>query len=120
MAEWILVAGNDAITVLDIEEILGASGYKVTTAMPVVLDRLRHPDYPPDLVLIDLDERNLFQAIRLVARLRERSPIRVAVLANVMDDEIGAHADVLCPAGYLRKPFRDHDLLVLVRTVLSR
>ena len=120
MAGWILVAGNDAITALDIEEILGASGYKVTTAMPMVLDRFRHPHHPPDLVLIDLDERSLFQAIRLVTRLRERSPIRVAILANVLDNEIGAHADVLRPAGYLRKPFRDHDLFVLVRTVLSR
>jgi CheY-like chemotaxis protein len=119
VAEWILVAGNDAITVLDIEEILGASGYKVTTTMPMVLDRFRHPAHSPDLVLIDLDERNVSPAIRLVVSLRERSPIRVAVLATVLGAEIGVHADVLRPAGYLKKPFRDHDLLVLVRTVLS-
>ena len=118
MAGWILVAGNDAITVLDIEEILGANGYKVITAMPMLWDRFRHPDHPPDLVLIDFDDRNPSPAIRLVTHLRERSPIRVALLTTVFDD--GAHADVLCPAGRLKKPFRDHDLLVLVRTVLSR
>ncbi len=120
MAGWILVAGNDAITALDIEEILETNGFKVTTAVPMVWDRFRHPDHSPDLVLIDLDERNLSLAIRLVVSLHERSPIRVAVLATVLDAEIGVHADVFRPAGYLKKPFRDHDLLVLVRRVLSR
>ena len=121
MAGWILVAGNDAVTVLDIEEILEANGYKVTTAAPIVWDRFRkrEPKQSPDLVLIDLDGRDLSPALHLVARLRERSPTRVAVLAAVSDDEIGALADVLCPVGYLKKPFRDHDLLILVRTVLS-
>jgi len=121
VAGWILVAGNDAVTVLDIEEILEANGYKVTTAAPILWDRFRErePKHSPDLVLIDLDGRNLSPALHLVARLRERSPTRVAVLAVVSDDEIGALADVLCPVGYLKKPFRDHELLVLVRSVLA-
>jgi response regulator NasT len=107
--------GNDGITALDIEETLAANGYEVATAVPVKHGAIRKAlQRSPDLVVLDSSD-GVAAARQMCRRLR----IPVVLLTAFLRAEIEQYAELAGPMSYLSKPFRDHDLLRVVRKSLS-
>ena len=119
MAGRILVVGNDGITALDIEETLAADGYEVATAVSVKSAAIRRAlKRSPDLVVLDISGHSsggVATARQLCGKLR----VPVVFLTAFLRVEIEQYAESAVLMSYLTKPFRDHDLLRLVRKSLS-
>lgn len=119
MVGRILVVGNDGIIALDIKETLTANGYEVATTVPVKPGAIRTAlRRSPDLVVLDTSgnsQAGVSTARQMIQRLR----VPVILLTAFLRTEIEQYAELAGLMSYLNKPFRDHDLLRVVRKSLS-
>jgi CheY-like chemotaxis protein len=119
VAGRILVAGDDGITALDIEETLAANGYEVAMAVPVKPRVIRLAlRTSPDLVVLDTSAYS-FKGVATARQMCGSLRIPVVLLTAFLRAEIEQYAELAGPMSYLSKPFRDHDLLRVVRKSLS-
>jgi two-component system, NtrC family, response regulator HydG len=114
MKEKILIVEDQFIEANNLQMILERAGYRVcevARSVPMALkivDRER-----PDLVLLDIFLRGPLTGIDLARTLRERNIAFVFLSANSNKQTLDA-AKATRPYGFLVKPFREKDVLVML------
>jgi two-component system response regulator HydG len=114
MKAKILVVEDQFIEANNLLEILEKAGYRVcpiARSVPLAL-RIIEKD-KPDLVLIDIYLQGNLTGIDLAKYLREKDIAFVYVSANSSRQILDA-AKVTRPYGFLVKPFRENDVLVML------
>ena len=111
----VLVVEDELIIAMDIECLLRELGHEVVghassgeQAIELV-DQLR-----PDLVLMDVHLAGEMDGISAAQAIRARANIACIFLSAFNDGENVERSKAARPAGYLAKPFEEHDLRVVL------
>jgi two-component system KDP operon response regulator KdpE len=120
-------AHKDRILVIAVEPqtqrllklIFSASGYQVLLAVDVSTAIQMHATHPPQLVVLDLDLRELSGCDAIIETRRWSDVPVVALSSRHAEADLIAALD-LGADDYVEKPFRSGELLARVRSVLRR
>ena len=115
----ILVIAIESQTQRLLKSILGASGYQVLLAVDVSTAIQMHAVHPPQLVVLDLDLRELSGRDAIIETRRWLDVPVVALSGLHTEADLIAALD-LGADDYVEKPFRTGELLARVRSVLRR
>lgn len=121
----IWIVGSEPVTLLDIEEMLEAEHCPAVRVMPAILGwtewRIEHE---PRLLILDVDSSLNAPAIPAAKRILERWSVPLIVLTGLVNEHYEEHyqrcAAFANAVHVLKKPFREQDLLGLVRHALAR
>jgi two-component system response regulator HydG len=114
MKKKILIVEDQFIEANNLQMILERAGYTVCTiarSVPVALDIVENEK--PDLVLLDIFLQGNLTGIDLARKLREKNIGFVYLSANSNKKTLD-EAKVTHPYGFLVKPFREKDILVML------
>src|SRR5688572_1895246 len=114
MKEKILIVEDQFIEANNLQEMLETAGYRVTgiaRSVPKSLELIR--ENKPDLVLLDIFLKGPLTGIDLAKQLREQNIPFVYLSANSDKNTLDA-AKATRPCGFLVKPFRQKDVLVML------
>jgi len=114
MKKKILIVEDQFIEANNLQRILEKAGYKVCSiarSVPVALDIVEAEK--PDLVLLDIFLQGNLTGIDLAKKLREKNIGFVYLSANSNKKTLD-EAKVTRPYGFLVKPFREKDILVML------
>jgi two-component system KDP operon response regulator KdpE len=115
----ILVIAVESQTQRLLKSIFGASGYQVLLAVDVSTAIQMHAVHPPQLVILDLDLRDLSGPDAISETHRWLDVPVVALSSRDTEADLIAALD-LGADDYVGKPFRSGELLARVRAVLRR
>jgi DNA-binding NtrC family response regulator len=110
----ILIVEDQFIEANNLQMILERAGYKVcgiARSVPAALDLVEQEN--PDLVLLDIFLQGNLNGIDLARKLREKEIGFVYLSANSTKKTLD-EAKVTRPYGFLVKPFREKDILVML------
>ncbi|MEO5891456.1 MAG: sigma-54 dependent transcriptional regulator [Ferruginibacter sp.] len=114
MKEKILIVEDQSIEALNLERMLGKAGYQVCGIAKSVERALQIiAAQKPDLVMLDISLKGPLTGIDLAYELREKNIAFVYLSANSNQTTLDA-AKATCPGGFLVKPVREKDVLVMV------
>jgi two-component system, NtrC family, response regulator HydG len=114
MREKILIVEDQFIEANNLQEMLETAGYRVTgiaRSVPKAQELIAHNK--PDLVLLDIFLKGPLTGIDLAKQLREQNIPFVYLSANSDKNTLDA-AKATHPSGFLVKPFREKDVLVML------
>jgi len=114
MREKILIVEDQFIEANNLQEMLEAAGYTITgiaRSVPKALELI--VQNKPDLVLLDIFLKGPLTGIDLAKQLREQNIPFVYLSANSDKNTLDA-AKATHPSGFLVKPFREKDVLVML------
>ncbi|MEI6701312.1 MAG: response regulator [Actinomycetota bacterium] len=119
MTATVVLADDEAIIRLDLKEILTEAGYNVVGEAGNGADALALiEEHQPDLALLDVKMPKM-TGLEIAAVLSGR-PTAVVLLTAFSQREMIDEARASNVAAYLVKPFRRHELLPALATVLQR
>jgi DNA-binding NtrC family response regulator len=114
MKEKILIVEDQFIEANNLQEMLEAAGYKVSGIARSVAKATELIDRDqPDLVLLDIFLKGPATGIDLAQKLRDKNIPFVYLSAN-SDKKTLEEAKATYPNGFLVKPFREKDVLVML------
>jgi DNA-binding NtrC family response regulator len=114
MRRKLLIVEDEFIVANDLQLILEGHGYKVTGIAASVAEALELiEEDKPELVLLDIQLKGKLNGIDLAARLNEKQIAFVYLSAN-SNQSILESAKVTQPYGFLVKPFRTKDILIML------
>lgn len=117
----ILVVEDESIVALDIRKTLMDMGHDVPSAVTSGEECIkRASEYCPDLVMMDIHIRGVYDGITTATLLRERFDVPIVYLTAHADDETISRAKVTAPFGYILKPFKPVELKSVVEIALSK
>jgi two-component system response regulator HydG len=120
MKTRILIVEDQFIEANNLKMILIGAGYKVSGIAASVVDATRLIEQEkPHLVLLDIHLRGPLTGIDLAAKLRRNNIAFVFLSANSNQQTLDA-AKVTLPYGFLVKPFREKDVLIMLEVALHR
>src|ERR1700753_447363 len=118
MKEKILIVEDEFVEANHVELILERAGYRVTgiaRSVNIALKMLEEEQ--PDIVLLDIFLKGSLTGIHLGALLKERGIAFVYLSADSNNDTL-VMAKPTEPYGFLVKPFREKDLLVMLEIAI--
>lgn len=114
MKEKILIVEDEFIVANDLKIMLTRAGFQVTgIAASVVQARKLMADKRPDWVLLDIMLKGSLTGIDLARELREQGVPFLYISANTNQSTLEAVKETE-PYGFMVKPFREKDLLVML------
>lgn len=114
MKQKVLIVEDQSIEALNLRRMLGKAGYEVCGIARSVERALQLMDEQrPDLVLLDIFLKGSLTGIDLAYILREKNIAFVYLSANSNKATLDA-AKATCPYGFLVKPVRERDVLVML------
>ena len=117
----ILVVEDEAIILLQLEEILHAIGYTVAGLAASGEDAVEKARrLKPDLVLMDIVMPGRMNGIEAAKIITEELDIPVVFVTSYADDTIIEKAKSVKPYGYIVKPFNELVIKVTVEVALFR
>lgn len=123
MARTILVVEDDPTNRQVLSDYLGAKGYRVVLARDGNEGVQKFRDEHPDLALIDalLPAKNGFEVCFELRRTPRGKAMPILMMSAVCKDVHSAHhaTHELGAQGYLVKPFKLHDLLRTITSLLG-
>jgi len=114
MKERVLIVEDQFIEANNLQMILERAGYYVCSiarSVPVALNVIQ--DEQPDMVLLDIFLQGPLTGIDLAKKLKEKNIPFVYLSANSNKETLDA-AKATQPYGFLVKPFREKDVLVML------
>lgn len=116
----ILIAEDEAIVALDIQDRLEAAGYEVIGLVDTAEEAIQVGlEQRPDLVLMDIHLKGHKDGIAAAEELG-RSSVPVVFLTAYADEPTVARAKTSEPFGYLLKPCRERELHSALQMALAR
>ena len=116
----ILIVEDQFIEANNLKMILENAGYEVCGVAPSVADALRLLEHEkPHMVMLDIHLRGPLTGIDLADKLVRRNIAFVYLSANSNRQTLDA-AKVTRPYGFLVKPFREKDVLIMLEVALYR
>ena len=120
MSDRILIVEDETLIAYDIKLMLLKAGYSVCGVAESVADALEIVNHQaPDVVLLDIFLKGKLTGIDLGRKLAEKNIPFIYLSANIQDDVLDM-AKPTGPSGFLVKPFRESELLVMLNVVLYR
>ena len=117
----IFVVEDEAIVALDIRARLLRLGFEVAGHASTGEEALRLIVLcQPNLVLMDVLLPGPLDGIETTRELNERLRLPVIYLTAMSDDQTLERAKATGPAGYLAKPFEDHELSLVIEMALVK
>ncbi len=117
----ILVVEDEAIVALDIQARLSRLGFEVVGRASSGAEALRLTEScNPDLVLMDVLLSGPLDGIDTARELMQRHCLPVIYLTAASDESTLERAKETAPAGFLTKPFEDHELSVGIEMALVK
>ncbi|MEO6315255.1 MAG: sigma-54 dependent transcriptional regulator [Chitinophagaceae bacterium] len=114
MKEKILIVEDQSIEAINLERMLGKAGYQVCGIAKSVERALQLvAAHKPDLVMLDISLKGPLTGIDLAHHLREKNIVFIYLSANSNQSTLDA-AKATCPGGFLVKPVREKDVLIMV------
>lgn len=117
----ILIAEDEPIIALELQETLENAGYKVPEivknadgVMPAVLK------HNPDLIVMDIYLKSFIDGIDAAQRVKMLKGVPIIFLTAYSSEAIRKKAMNLNPAAYLLKPLRNEELLRKVEEALKQ
>lgn len=114
MNKKVLIVEDQFVEANDLQLILGKAGYDVcgiARSVPVAQEMIKKEK--PDFVLLDIFLKGKQTGIDLAKRLNEENIAFVYLSANSNEEVLNA-AKATQPYGFLVKPFREKDLLIML------
>ncbi len=117
----ILIADDEWLTRLEIEEMLTDLGYEVvgqaeTGAESIALARERNPD----LVIMDVAMPGELNGIEAAGRIKNESGTPIIFVSGHGDPEYVEAAKEIAPFGYVMKPFDEQEIRASVEIALTK
>jgi len=117
----ILVVEDEAVILLQLEEILNSSGYTVAGLAASGEDALEKARrLKPDLVLMDIVMPGSMDGIEAAKIINEELDIPVVFVTSYADDTIIEKAKNVRPYGYIVKPFNELVIKATIEVALFR
>ncbi|MEM9280267.1 MAG: response regulator [Verrucomicrobiota bacterium] len=117
----VLIVEDDQITARDLEETLKRRGFMVSgvahsadAVPPLIATEM------PGVALLNIDLGSSDSGIELAKKLREEHQVPVIFITGYSEDSLYERARDARPAGFLRKPFSDAELIVLLESFSER
>lgn len=117
----ILIADDEAIITMHLEESLTAMGYTVAGMAAngeAAVEKAR--SVRPDLVLMDIVMPGKMNGIEAAGIITDELGIPVVFVTSYADDTVIAKARTVRPAGYIVKPFNERELKAAIEVALFR
>jgi CheY-like chemotaxis protein len=119
-AASILLVEDERLIAKDLERRLRRLGYQVAALAATGPEAIQQAlTCRPDVVLMDIRLQGQMDGIEAAAFIRTHLNIPLIYMSAYVDDETLARASATQPAGYLRKPFSEHQLQAILEGVLS-
>lgn len=117
----VLIVEDDHITMRDLEATLKRRGFLVSGANSSgSAARELVDEEKPDVVLLDIKLSGDTDGIELARFLRKERGIPVIFITGYSEDAVFEKARELKPAGFIRKPFSDAELVACLEAVVER
>jgi two-component system, response regulator PdtaR len=117
----ILIAEDEAIVAMELEEVLKGMGYEVVAVVDSGDALLKAAvDGKPDLVLLDIKLKSFIDGIDAATRLRMFSEVPIIYLTAFNSAEMRDRAAKTQPMAYLVKPFDESSLRREVERALAK
>jgi len=117
----VLIVEDDHITLRDLETTLKRRGFLVSSANSAgEVAREMVDANKPGVVLLDIKLSGESDGIELARFLRNERGIPVIFITGYSEDAVFEKARELKPAGFVRKPFSDAELVACLEAVLER
>lgn len=115
----VLIVEDEAVTAMDISEVLTGIGYQVVGPVGTGDEALALAVAErPDIALMDIMIRGEMDGIEAARQLESSLGISVIYLTAFSDSDILARAALTLPWGFLLKPFTDRELHVALQMAL--
>jgi CheY-like chemotaxis protein len=116
----ILVVEDEGIVALDLGMTLQQMGYIVTGAATSGEEAVQMAiETMPDLVLVDICLRGQMDGIEASREIRQRLGVPIIFLTAFVDEKTIQRAESIMPAGFLRKPFVESELLEAIKAAIK-
>ncbi|WP_179414673.1 sigma 54-interacting transcriptional regulator [Mucilaginibacter sp. E4BP6] len=120
MSKKVLIVEDESIVAYDLEMILIKAGYIVTDIAASVAEALECIEIKrPDIVLVDIFLRKELTGIDLAHKLMANNIAFIYLSANYQQS-ILEQVKTTHPYGFLVKPFRENELLIMMEVALYR
>lgn len=120
-ASQILIAEDESIVALDIQDALKNAEYGVSGVASTGREAVEKAQATrPDLVLMDIRLKGEMDGIQAAREIREHLDIPVIYLTAYSDERTLQRAKVTEPHGYLLKPFEREDLQASIEVALHK
>src|SRR4030042_3763700 len=117
----ILIVEDDAITVLNLKELLAFRGYRMIGPALNGQEAIEAAERErPDLIIMDVILDGDLDGIDTALQIQSRLDIPVVFLTASTNDENLKRAQETDPYGYLIKPVKKYDLYSAIETALTR
>ena len=117
----ILIAEDDVIFVIELEEILGSAGYEVAgTAFSGLEAVAMARKLKPDLVLMDIKMSGKLDGIEAARKITEELPIPVVFVTGHTEKKFLQRAKSVPSAGYIVKPYHEAQIRAAIDIALQR
>lgn len=117
----IILAENNSTFAEELSSRLIALGYTLAGVAETGPEAVQKTDeLRPDLVLVDMQLRGVFDGIEAADQIRAGFQIPVIYLTDVSDEYSMQRAKVTDPFGYLFKPFEDKELEITIEMALYK
>jgi two-component system chemotaxis response regulator CheY len=120
MAKILIV--DDAPTVLNIEEIvLTSEGYEIDKAENAeeALSKIRDNKYDMGIFDVNMPGKNGLELTKEALSLPNGKNMKIVILTTESADELKAQAKTAGAKGWLIKPFKEEDLLAIVKKLIG-
>ena len=117
----IILAENDPAVAEELSSRITALGYTICAVAENGPDVVQKTDeLRPDLVLVDVQLKGVFDGIEAADQIRAGFQIPVIYLTAPSDDYTVQRAKMTDPFGYLFKPFEDRELEITIEMALYK
>ncbi len=120
MKTKIIVVEDELLIALHIKKVLEKNDYDVVIDITSVEDAIAYIEqFPPDLVLIDINLHKDKEGTELGSYLLQKNTIPYIYITSYSDKSTLEKVNITRPKGYIVKPFREEDLLATISIVLN-
>lgn len=115
----ILVVEDEAILIMELQDMLRSWGYKPFTATSGEEAIKKAAKIKPDLILMDIMFKGEIDGIEAVQQINDHQDIPVIYLTAHSSNEVLERAKATKPHAYLIKPFNERELQITIETALK-
>ena len=117
----ILIAEDELLIAQDISQILHKNGYSVVSIATTAEETIRATrEMKPDIVIMDIMLQGGMDGILAAEKILDEHNIPIIFLTSFAEEHLVNRATTLIPFGYLLKPFRDKELIILIELTRQR
>ena len=117
----ILIVEDEPIVSRDIQDTIVSFGYEVAATASSGEEAVKKAaEWTPDLVLMDIVLKGDMDGVEAAACIQAQRNVLVVYMSAHSEIEILDRAKLICPYGYVMKPFTERELAMAIEVTLAR